>query len=508
MAESKFEYKLLHLIREDRASLVCTIDQQQHVIRSLKGEISRLQEENSLLRQDASLASGAAKLKTGKNETVDLLFQIAKDDEKVESRIEDHIGVQLKDLDDSHELQYFQTQYSDEDDCATIISSSPIKEMRPKRHLHSLSGILSQMIPKLENNQSFSIQACRHQVQDKVPKSKNKMVYEMDSLLQKSSIYALGSDKPDTLELIGEPNGSQNSKNDNNNSGKKKYKPDSKRLQDGICSSVELQRKSANHSLRYTRNALLETGPQTVLLQRQDTCRYLLMEIKNPDSNYKLCLKCNPITQLHWQLTDFKRNSAYVGPLKANYMLGAQGPNGSALRRVGTSKELEQAQQLFYSLANGQADKSYSYKNMLPCKGLRLPIVSDIVANSAINQTPDSKLIKANIDVSFELLPGMHRGASTPQSPPVSLKQGIELDGVLSQLHEKLASPPGLMQSEFPDTQEAQHRRHQIELRKHCRIGRRLELCKALDSNGNQCGEFIFALDVINMFIIARRYSF
>ncbi|EGW32559.1 uncharacterized protein SPAPADRAFT_67159 [Spathaspora passalidarum NRRL Y-27907] len=75
----------------------------------------------------------------------------------------------------------------------------------------------------------------------------------------------------------------------------------------------------------------------------------------------------------------------------------------------------------------------------------------------------------------------------------------------LSQIFDKFASPPGFMNSEFPDTQEQQARRELLKKRQNKRLARRIKECTSVD-RGKQIGEFMFVVDILNMYVVSDRW--
>ncbi|KAK6874654.1 hypothetical protein K6H11_001415 [Candida tropicalis] len=81
-----------------------------------------------------------------------------------------------------------------------------------------------------------------------------------------------------------------------------------------------------------------------------------------------------------------------------------------------------------------------------------------------------------------------------------------KFEDVLSQLFDKFQSPPGFMKSEFPDTQEQIKRKEIIQQRQERRIFRRIYESTKTNDQGLQIGEFIFAIDIFNKYVINDRY--
>lgn len=77
----------------------------------------------------------------------------------------------------------------------------------------------------------------------------------------------------------------------------------------------------------------------------------------------------------------------------------------------------------------------------------------------------------------------------------------------ISQFFDKFQSPPGFMQSEFPNTQELIRRKHIIQERQSKRIKRRIRSCLTVKEH-RQTGEFIFAHEILNKYVINNRYIF
>ncbi|KAG5420639.1 hypothetical protein I9W82_002520 [Candida metapsilosis] len=81
----------------------------------------------------------------------------------------------------------------------------------------------------------------------------------------------------------------------------------------------------------------------------------------------------------------------------------------------------------------------------------------------------------------------------------------VEFEDILSQIFDKFQSPPGFMDSDFPDTQELDERRRTIRERQLNRLTRRLSSCVTVE-DGVQVGEFVFALDVLNQYVVRGRW--
>ena len=62
------------------------------------------------------------------------------------------------------------------------------------------------------------------------------------------------------------------------------------------------------------------------------------------------------------------------------------------------------------------------------------------------------------------------------------------------------------MKSEFPDTQEQIKRKEIIQQRQERRIFRRIYESTKTNDQGLQIGEFIFAIDIFNKYVINDRY--
>jgi hypothetical protein len=75
----------------------------------------------------------------------------------------------------------------------------------------------------------------------------------------------------------------------------------------------------------------------------------------------------------------------------------------------------------------------------------------------------------------------------------------------ISQIYDKLPSPPGFMQSEFPTTQEQARRRNIVKTRQVRRIQRRVRSCLQVEL-GQQVGEFIFVSEILNMYVQQNRF--
>ncbi|KAG7662775.1 uncharacterized protein J8A68_003698 [[Candida] subhashii] len=80
-----------------------------------------------------------------------------------------------------------------------------------------------------------------------------------------------------------------------------------------------------------------------------------------------------------------------------------------------------------------------------------------------------------------------------------------DFEDKLSQIFDKFASPPGFMQSDFPNTQEQEKRKQIIKQRQLRRLARRIKSCVTLQ-NGIQIGEFIFTCDILNQYVIKGRW--
>ena len=84
--------------------------------------------------------------------------------------------------------------------------------------------------------------------------------------------------------------------------------------------------------------------------------------------------------------------------------------------------------------------------------------------------------------------------------------KGEGFEDRMSQIFDKFPSPPGFMMSEFPNTQEDLRRREVVAARQQRRIQRRVTLC-VLVKNDKQIGEFIFAVDILNEYVLINRYN-
>lgn len=73
-----------------------------------------------------------------------------------------------------------------------------------------------------------------------------------------------------------------------------------------------------------------------------------------------------------------------------------------------------------------------------------------------------------------------------------------------SQVFDIIPSPPGLMISDFPDSQETKRRSNIVNKRQGDRIRRRLSLCFMRSKNRN--GEFIFQADIFNKYVEKNRF--
>lgn len=73
-----------------------------------------------------------------------------------------------------------------------------------------------------------------------------------------------------------------------------------------------------------------------------------------------------------------------------------------------------------------------------------------------------------------------------------------------SQVFDIIPSPPGLMVSDFPDSQETKRRSDIVNRRQDDRIKRRLSLCFMRSKNKN--GEFIFQADIFNEYVEKNRF--
>lgn len=220
--------------------------------------------------------------------------------------------------------------------------------------------------------------------------------------------------------------------------------PDSDENRSNICGIIE----------NLESEEIITMKPLSVLQNRHNTRQRLLTALHQTQTIINL--ERNPITENHWIITDFKRNPHYVASKSARTSAGAQGPSGFTKRRTAMTKEEEANQKRFYRLANG-------------------------VGN-------DMASLKKECEETME------------DSDAENFEQ------VWSQIHEKLPSPPGFMQSEFPDTQETHRRRTLVMARQRRRIKRRIGQC-ILVKMDIQCGEFIFSEEVLNAYVLAGRYT-
>lgn len=81
----------------------------------------------------------------------------------------------------------------------------------------------------------------------------------------------------------------------------------------------------------------------------------------------------------------------------------------------------------------------------------------------------------------------------------------FEFEDKLSQIFDKFQSPPGFMQSDFPDTQEYKQRQEIIKQRQLKRIERRIKDCTTIQ-DGKQIGEFVFGIEIFNLYVISNRW--
>lgn len=201
--------------------------------------------------------------------------------------------------------------------------------------------------------------------------------------------------------------------------------------------------------------------PFTGLQKRQIARQHLSSALHL--SSTTIHLAQNPVTKTHWVITDFKRNPNYMAAKSARTSSGAQGPSGFTKRRVAMTMEEEANQKRFYRMANGQIS---DHQEENPYRTTNAHAAEDS------HNDPDSE----------------------------------NFEQIWSQIHEKLPSPPGFMQSEFPNTQETHRRRTLVVARQQRRIQRRIAQC-LIRKMGIQCGEFIFTEDVLNAYILAGRYT-
>ncbi|CAK9437058.1 uncharacterized protein LODBEIA_P15070 [Lodderomyces beijingensis] len=83
--------------------------------------------------------------------------------------------------------------------------------------------------------------------------------------------------------------------------------------------------------------------------------------------------------------------------------------------------------------------------------------------------------------------------------------ENVSFEDKVSQIFDKFESPPGLMKSDFPDTQELQERRNIIKERQARRIERRIESCVVVE-DGKQIGEHVFNLEILNKYVVSNRW--
>ncbi|KAI5949154.1 hypothetical protein KGF57_004752 [Candida theae] len=82
---------------------------------------------------------------------------------------------------------------------------------------------------------------------------------------------------------------------------------------------------------------------------------------------------------------------------------------------------------------------------------------------------------------------------------------GQEFEDKLSQIFGKFESPPGFMESDFPNTQEMDERKRTVRERQLKRLARRIASCVMVE-DGVQVGEYVFGSDVLNQYVILGRW--
>ncbi|KAK6455436.1 uncharacterized protein RJT20DRAFT_135439 [Scheffersomyces xylosifermentans] len=204
-------------------------------------------------------------------------------------------------------------------------------------------------------------------------------------------------------------------------------------------------------------------------LQRMEYLTTFYKTIYQSDTSFKIKLSQNPVNEMDWYSADFKLNPDFRGKSEARVTY-IKTINGTFKRRVGITKQEEENRRTFYRMAQGnQPDqKSLQYQDS--------NVGREAEVDDYSNDENDEDLDSAD-----------------------------EYDDKLSQLFDKVPSPPGFMMSEFPDTQEQKRRRLIVEKRQKRRIRRRLKGCLTV-RDGLQVGEYVFALDIFNQYVMQGRW--
>lgn len=171
----------------------------------------------------------------------------------------------------------------------------------------------------------------------------------------------------------------------------------------------------------------------TTLLNREFIRKFLQTQFH--DTDLTLDITINPISQIPWIITDFKKNPQYSEVKYKEVKIGDK----TFKRAINKNRQQEEKLQGFYKMVNSQNSLNY--------------------------------------------------------------------EDEISQIYDKFQSPPGFMQSDFPNTQELERRKLILEARQCRRVDRRIKSCLSVE-NGQQIGEFIFSHDIINMFVITSRYFY
>ncbi|KAK6197341.1 uncharacterized protein RJT21DRAFT_56179 [Scheffersomyces amazonensis] len=208
---------------------------------------------------------------------------------------------------------------------------------------------------------------------------------------------------------------------------------------------------------------LEDAKPRTKLKRIQVITSYYEVMFRANSVNkiqIRISMKFNPILEQEWKLADFKPNPIWTRKRMVTYIKTPQGKTFE--RRIGLSKSEEDNIRKFYQIVN------------------------------TTGTGKDGVIIE-------------QREEDEPQADYVS-EEDLEYEDQISQIYDKLPSPPGFMQSEFPDTAEQVRRRDIINNRQYRRIQRRIKACLQINKYGDQVGEFVFSLDILNEYVRAKRF--
>ncbi|KAK6463668.1 hypothetical protein DFJ63DRAFT_312975 [Scheffersomyces coipomensis] len=200
---------------------------------------------------------------------------------------------------------------------------------------------------------------------------------------------------------------------------------------------------------------IAEFKPKTKLKRIQCVINFYDKKYQTEET-FMINLKINPIHEQGWKLSDFKPNPIWIKKRNVSYV---KTPGGKTFeRRIGITKSEENKIRKFYQVVNRQGEDNDAYEG--------------ITSEEEDDGNDDD-----------------------------------EYEDQISQIFDKLASPPGFMQSEFPDSEERIRRREIINARQIRRLKRRIKACIQVNKFKEQMGEFVFSLEILNKYVKANRFT-